>query len=270
MPTEGPTLFIATPTAGSTVTSAFLTSLLALTASLQREHISHQFLPFDGANLVKSRNFLANYFLQRTQATHLLFLDSDMRFQARTIFEMLSFAKPVVGCAYPKRNLDPVALVRNTHEAVSRREPVDAAAIIARSFAYPMAIFDADRPAPAEGGRVEIVNGFIEVSKIGTAILLIERSVFDTMVAARAVDRYDDLGDPALDLANVHGFFDLINPGDGRALLSEDLSFCYRWQKRCGGAIWCKIDHEVGHQGPFLFSAIPANGILHHGAPSDH
>jgi hypothetical protein len=88
----------------------------------------------------------------------------------------------------------------------------------------------------------------------------------DSAAAHRDLKAVREL-DPALDLKDVYGFFDLVNPGGGRPLLSEDLSFCHRWTTACRGRIWCKIDHEIGHVGPFLFSATPAAGILRREEP---
>jgi hypothetical protein len=265
MPNHELSIFIATPTANGSVAINYMTSVLALVSTFQSRRVSHQFMHFDAANVVKSRNYLANYFLQRTEATHLLFIDADMRFRVETIMEMLEFDKEFVACAYPKRQIDLLALIRNAIDAGRRNPAVDYATILAQNFQYPLTIFDQDRPPPSQGARVEMTAGFIEVSKVGAGIVLLKRSVLQTLTARSAVERYDSLGDPSLDLEDVYGFFDLVNPGGGRPLLSEDLSFCYRWTNKCQGRIWCKVDHEIGHVGPFLFSVIPGAGILRHG-----
>jgi hypothetical protein len=36
--------------------------------------------------------------------------------------------------------------------------------------------------------------------------------------------------------------------------MSEDVSFCRRWQQT-GGEIWAVYDDAVGHVGPFAFRA---------------
>jgi len=38
-----------------------------------------------------------------------------------------------------------------------------------------------------------------------------------------------------------------------RGLVSEDLSFCIRWQQ-CGGEVWANIGHKISHVGPYDFA----------------
>jgi hypothetical protein len=52
-------------------------------------------------------------------ATHILWLDSDMRFPKHTLFRLLAHQQPVIGCNYPTRAM-PVQPVTHADEAGNR------------------------------------------------------------------------------------------------------------------------------------------------------
>ncbi len=51
----------------------------------------------------------------------------------------------------------------------------------------------------------------------------------------------------------LYNFFEQIYSKETDALLSEDLSFCERWTKMCGGEVWSLVNHEIGHIGQFVY-----------------
>ena len=56
---------------------------------------------FDGSVAVATSFRGACARMLETDATHLLFVDYDMQFDARIVLKLLAAAKPVIGCVYP-------------------------------------------------------------------------------------------------------------------------------------------------------------------------
>lgn len=177
-------------------------------------------------DIVDARNLFLTLWYDNSDASHLLFVDADMDFDSNLIVEMIKFGQPVVGALYPARVL-PLKFVGK-----------------------------AAHPHPADS----VVNGFIKVGGVGAGIMLIERDCITKMLAA----------DPALSSEKrtagqtvrtlmdqmglnriIHGFDQLIVDD---VKMSEDLSFCRRWQTTCGGEIWANIVYEIGHTGAFRFA----------------
>ena len=98
-------LFIATPTTNGLMLSDYVDSLARMMARLHGRGIGTDYRTIDGPNLVLQRDMLADAFL-KSDATHLLFIDSDMAFEPGLAERLLSFAKPVIGTIYPRRSLD--------------------------------------------------------------------------------------------------------------------------------------------------------------------
>ena len=59
---------------------------------------------------------MASIFLQQPNHSHLLFIDLDMEFRPETPAKMISVEKPLVGCAYPRRDMDVSKLVKLGNE----------------------------------------------------------------------------------------------------------------------------------------------------------
>ena len=71
------------------------------------------------AEVVTARNFLASVMYERTQYTHLLFVDADMAFTPTSVEKLLDAGKPLIGCIYPKKRLNLA-----TYARVAREQPV--------------------------------------------------------------------------------------------------------------------------------------------------
>ena len=96
--------------------SDYVGSLARMMAQLHARGVSTDYRTIDGPNLVLQRDMLADAFLA-SDATHLLFIDSDMAFAPDLAERLLSFAKPVIGTIYPRREPRP----RAAEGASSRR-----------------------------------------------------------------------------------------------------------------------------------------------------
>lgn len=175
------------------------------------------------ADIVDLRNlFLTMWYYAQPQASHLLMIDSDMRFSPFMVWDMLQFGKPVTGCMYARREF-PVSVVG---KCINDTDTID-----------------------------NVVDGHLKVLGVGAGVLLIKRSAIDEMIE-KMPDIIDGSANhpvaasvKAYDLPHLLRAFDPVKFPDG-SRLSEDLSFCWRWSQ-CGGEVWANVHHPVGHIGPF-------------------
>ena len=157
-------------------------------------------------------------------SSHILFIDADMGFPPQLVLDMIMLDEPLVGTVYPQRKL-------------------------------PLSWAGSGTGSPT----TERKGDFMVVEGVGMGCTLIAREVVEKMIA-----KFPELIDerlklhPAGETMNQMGtkrllrFFEKMDMPE-RGLISEDLSFCIRWQQ-CGGKTWAAIGHRISHVGPFDFS----------------
>ena len=233
---------IATPAYGEIFYAPYLHSVLALAKRAHRDKWDFIFESISYAEVSEARNYLATRFFDKTDATHLLFVDADMGFPAGLVPDMLALAKPVVGVVAPKRQMDPKRVAE-----LARSEP-DTGRAVAK--AHEFVVRRLASAGPARGG-------FIEVEACGAGILLIERSCIAALLR-HAPELSDEAGKGRTpltkDMPRLIRAFDPLVRDDG-ARLSEDFAFCHRWRSLCRGEVWASTAHEITHVGLHHFAA---------------
>lgn len=237
-----PKLMIATPAYGEIFYAPYLHSVLALAKHMHKAKWDFIFESVSYAEVSEARNYLVTRFFDKTDATHLLFIDADMGFPQKLVPDMVSIAKPVVGVIAPKRQMDFKRLAD-----LARNESDLERAV---SKAHQFVVRSLRSAAPKR-------NGFIEVEGCGAGILLIERGCIAALLRQ----------DPGLNDTTVRGrtplmkgldrlirAFDPVVRSDG-ARLSEDFAFCHRWRALCGGEVWASVGHKITHVGLHHFTA---------------
>jgi hypothetical protein len=183
-------LFIALPVYGG-YDPYFINSLLQLQ---EEPPCSLIVRPCIGDSLVaRARNKLAAEFLE-SDATHMLFLDTDLIFTPQHVARLLSHDKPVIAGLYPKKQRE-LAWVVNT---LPGQEPDE--------------------------------NGLQKVKYIGTGFLMIKREVLERMAAEIPGIAY--VTDAGQVQRTEHDFFPtgpMLDPEQGTTRYhSEDWGFCRR------------------------------------------
>jgi hypothetical protein len=233
---------IATPAYGEVFYAPYVQSVLALSKVAQRENLNIIFESISYAEVSEARNYLLTRFFDKTDATHLLFIDADMGFPVRLVPDMLAIAKPVVGVVAPKRQID----LKRVADLAKREADTNRAIAKAHEFVI--------RKLPSSGPAR---NGFIEVEACGGGILLIERSAIASLLK-RAPQLSDETGKGRTpltkDLPRLIRAFDPLVREDG-ARLSEDFAFCHRWRTLCSGEVWASVAHQITHVGLHHFAA---------------
>jgi len=227
-------VLIATPAYNNQVCASYVTSLVGFMAAAAREGIAVDYAHTISSSLIPiARNKLAHYFLQHTACTHLLFIDGDMTWRADDLIRML------------RTDLDVVA-------AICPRKAMNWDSLRATLKADPTASDEMLRMALASYGTFQLLephatlalDEVVEVTAIGTGIMLIRRDVFERL---RAASPQAAIRSGAS--AGEHVFFDTELTDDG-VYLSEDITFCRRW-RAIGGKVHAAPWFRVGHIGNY-------------------
>jgi hypothetical protein len=192
--------------------------------------------------ITRSRNMLAAKFLNTPAATHLLFVDADIAFDAKEIIRMLQFGEDVVAAMYP---LKMILWDGAAKERAAAGESPDTAAL--RYVGY-----------PAGENEFEERDGFVTARYVGAGCLLIRREALERMTAAFPETRYSAAHTaPGNDAsANQYALFDCLIDPDTLHYLSEDYAFCHRWRS-IGGRIWLDTRAQLTHVGVHEFVGRP-------------
>jgi len=232
-------LVVATPCFGGQISVLYAASLFKL-QQLVRSYsgLTLKVLFKDGDALItRARASLISQFLDDPAATHLLFVDADIGFEADQVVRLIECGAEMCAAVYPIKRID-WEKVRKTIET-ARPNPA------AASLKY---VFEVD-----DASAVIEKAGFVKVRYAGTGFLMIRRQALEKMCA-----RYPHLQykrDHSLDAAAASdqrfALFECIIAEDG-TYLSEDFAFCKRWTDM-GGEIWADLKSALSHVGPMTF-----------------
>jgi hypothetical protein len=244
-------LFIATPMYGGMAHGLYVKSALDLTNIMNRYGIETKFsFLFNESLITRARNYLVDEFL-RTDYTHMLFIDSDINFNAQDIIALMALDKDVIGGPYPKKSIN----WKNVIEAARKHPDLEPKELEKLVGEY---VFNA-----VKGTKSFTVTEPLEVMEIGTGFMMIKRDVFDKMKESYPQIHYrpDHVGQKNFDGSRyIHAFFDTvidtkdsITGGGSDRYLSEDYMFCQMWRK-IGGQIFLCPWMKTQHVGTYAFT----------------
>ncbi|MCE1236212.1 MAG: hypothetical protein LWW93_07615 [Hyphomicrobiales bacterium] len=239
-------VIIATPVYGETISTGTHVSVLDAIRFFAREfpHIGFTTHVLSTSFFPMARNVLASLFLAEADATHLLFVDPDMSFSPELVAKMLAFGKPVVGAIYPDKAADFDAFRRAMQRSSNTLQGQ------LQSVRY---VYDGDAIVGRVGKdgkrEVDVVDGFVRVTRAGAGLLLIAREAFET-IQARMPEMW--IPEPkewlrTMGLSEGCGYiqcFDMV-PGEDGSHTGSDIAFSDRWVKGCGGEIWSCVDEAI-------------------------
>jgi len=234
--TKKPKIFIATPMYGGMCAGFYTQSIIQLLTTCQANGVDAEFsFMFNESLITRARNSLTNTFL-KTDCSHLMFIDSDIKFRAEDVIHMIRANKDVLCGIYPKKEINWYSV----KAAMDRGVPFDQLKSHTGSFVVNLVNYVGEVTVPI-GEPVEIFNG-------GTGFMLINREVFEKL--GEVVPSYSndvvDLGGKMAQSEPIKEFFTTsIEPGTNR-LLSEDYHFCRIWRESGGqvfAAPWCQLAH---------------------------
>jgi hypothetical protein len=204
------------------VTPQFFSSVLQLQQLLINNNIPFEYRFLTNDSLIpRARNKLCKYFLDIPNATHLLFIDSDIEFNPNDIYRLYLDNKDVIGIAYALKKIynDKTVGVYNL----------------------------------LENGKEEHYH-LDEALEIGTGLMLIKRHVLEKMIESEPynyilLDTPEDIN-KTIDERKYYRFFDTQFDTISNRYLSEDYMFCQKWRK-LNGKIYLLKNTATIHHGTF-------------------
>lgn len=237
---------IATPCYGGLINEAYLRGMTSLASKSASIGMQINMATVVNESLVtRARNELVKHFLQ-TDSTHLFFIDADIEFSAEDVYALLLHDKEVVVGAYPLKKIRWEGLTTVDVSDVEQAKGAVADYVINMKFK--------DKESE-KAGKMDVVDGLIEVHDAGTGFMCIKRSVIEKMIESYPQTRYVKEGkypDKSKDDGVRWALFDTMIEPDSERYLSEDYTFCRRWQS-IGGKIWLDPHVTLSHIGTYKF-----------------
>ena len=281
-------LFLATPMYGGNCVGMYTRAVADLAAICAKYQIPLQlYFLFNESLITRARNYCADEFL-RSDATHMLFLDSDIGFNPQDVLAMLAIQDDeseydVIGAPYPKKCISWEKIAQACALGAADQDPQ-----VLEKFVGDY-VFN-----PANGTGEIRLDQPAEVLESGTGFMMIRRSALEKFrdYYPELTYKPDHVRTAAFDGSReIHVFFDALvdnkhaqirkelrefyrlNPeatsDEVRAFvddvensafghvyskryLSEDYMFC-QWSRRAGLKVWLCPWIKLAHTGSYTF-----------------
>ena len=229
-------LVIGTPMYGGMCTSEYTDSLLKLSESCHKSDVKLTTIFLGNESLIqRGRNTIAHHFMNLPDATHLLFIDADIKFRVEDIVRMIKADKELI--------IGPVALKGYNWEQIR------------------MAALAGEDDIGRTGGvfNINLLPGIemqsedepFEIEHGGNAFMMIRRDCLQALEPHTPI--YTNGGRSLPDGVEIKDYFRVEINKDTNHLLSEDYFFCHSY-RQIGGKVWCAPWVETGHFGSHLFN----------------
>jgi hypothetical protein len=235
-------LVIATPMYGGNATAVFNTSLVNLFYYAGLNNIKISFITiWNDALITRARNGLVKRFLEETDGDMFLFIDSDIKFNYKDVFEMMQLMiesndKKIICGVYPKKEINwnriNKAYKLNKINKASKIKSYSSNFVL--NFKNKNEIFDLEKP--------------VAVKESGTGFMMIHREVFE-----RFTEAYPEQNSREAEIDdNLFYYFDCKIDPKTNIYLSEDWMFC-QWAAEIGYETWVLPWIHLGHMGAYLY-----------------
>jgi hypothetical protein len=168
-------------------------------------------------------------------ATHLLFIDADIKFRVEDVVKMIKADKSLI--------IGPVPLKGYNWEQIRQRALAGEQEINRTG-----GVFNINH---LPGIAMEDEETPFEIEHGGNAFMMIRRDVFEELAPYTPI--YTNGGASLPDGSEIRDYFRVEINKDTNHLLSEDYFFCHSYRK-IGGKVWCAPWVETGHFGSHLFN----------------
>jgi hypothetical protein len=242
-------LFLATPMYGGNCVGMYTRAVADLAAICAKYGIPLQlYFLFNESLITRARNYCADEFL-RSDATHMLFIDSDIGFNPQDVLALLAMQDDdsdydVIGAPYPKKCISWEKIKMAVDKGVADEDP------------NKLEKFVGDYVFNPRNGQREIPIGEpVEVMEMGTGFMMIRRKTFDKYKEVFPNLHYkpDHIRTDAFDGSReIMAYFDCIIDPVSKRYLSEDYMFCYNVQK-AGMKVWFCPWMQTQHVGTYVF-----------------
>lgn len=267
---------ICTPAYGGQLTTGYTNSLLQTCDLLKQYDAKVKPYFLNNESLVqRGRNTLVAQALADPEVTHILFIDSDIQWAAPSIMRLLQKNVDIVGGIYPHKHYAWERLIQSgdstrIHKELTawkELEEMKGNNVTTQSFIHKFRSFllKFNIVFPRDTTQARIEQGFVQVERIATGMMLVKRQVFESMMKEHPDWHYIPNTMPTkqeIDRLSPfnYAFFDC-KVDEHKQYLSEDWYFCSEW-KKMGGEVWADISMPLAHGGFHIFSGMVSDTLI--------
>ena len=225
----------------SDVSMHYTQAVLKFQMECMKQNILVSFSLLKSSLVTQGRNLCVAEFLNHSDNyDYLLFIDSDIDFEANTIFKMIGADKDIIACPYPMKMIDTDRMWAKLHQTDLVKTKDD---LLRAGYFFPLKL----------DNKKEIISdhGVIEVSHAPTGCMLIKREVIEKMIK-----HYPELKiyQPTIvngketSKENFYNLFDTLHDVETKRYFGEDFGFCQRWTDM-GGKVYIYAMDYITHVG---------------------
>ena len=242
-------LFLAAPMYGGMCAGMFTKSVADLASLCTSNGIElRSYFLFNESLITRARNYCVDEFM-RSDATHLMFIDSDIGFDPRDVLAMLALQGDdseydVLAGPYPKKCISWEKIKLAVDKGVADEDPN-----VLENFVGDF-VFN-----PKGGGGNIRIDQPVEVMEVGTGFMMTRRSAFEKFEKAFPQYSYkpDHVRTEAFDGSReIMQYFQAEIDPKSKRYLSEDYWFCQKMIE-IGGKIWYCPWMKLQHVGSYIF-----------------
>ena len=244
-------IFVATPV-HSDVSIHYFQACLEFQKFCMKRDVLASFQVMKSSLVTQGRNLCVSSFME-SKHTHLLFVDSDIDFQAQSIFKMVAADKDIISVPYPLKQL----MWDKAWERISKgniNNPKDLK--YKGLYTYPMKVQDEK--------DIRVKDGVIEVTHSPTGCMLIKREVIEKMIKAypdTEIIQKTVINGELVNRPYLYNLFDTMYEPKTKQYLGEDFAFCKRW-KDLGGKCYALITDRITHVGEHQYRGCFADELI--------
>jgi len=244
-------LMVATPLYGGMATGIYTNSMMQLTRLCDHYGLTLQYYQLMNESLVqRARNYCVDVFL-RSDCTHLLFIDSDIAFEANDVIALLAMQSDdspydILAAPYAKKTIAWEKIIQAVNQGVGENDPDELNNYVGDYVFNPVQI-----PGKTEFNLLEPM----QVLETGTGFMMIRRATFDKFKEAYPKQSYkpDHARTEDFDGSReIVAYFDCPIDPETKRYLSEDYMFC-QWCRNIGMQVWICPWMRLKHQGSYIF-----------------
>ena len=236
----GVKIMVCTP-CHSEVSMHYTQAVLKFQMECMKKNILVSFSLLKSSLVTQGRNLCVAEFLNHPDNyDYLLFIDSDIHFEPKTIFKMIGADKDVIACPYPMKMIDTEKMWRklNNTDLVKTKED-----LLRAGYTFPIKL--------ENQSDITMEHGVIEVSHAPTGCMLIKREVIEKMIKHHPDLRiYQPTVINGKEVAkeNFYNLFDTLHDPKTKRYFGEDFGFCQRWTD-IGGKVYVYVMDHISHIG---------------------
>ena len=242
-------IFIATPMYGGQCHGTYTKAIADLMTMCTKYGIDARlFFIFNESLITRARNYCADEFL-RSDYDYLLFIDSDIHFEAKDVLVLSHFATnhedmDIVCGPYPKKAISWEKIKLAVDKGYADKNPT-----VLEEFVGDY-VFN-----PADGVKSFRLDAPVEVKESGTGFMLIKREAFTRMDAKYPELLYKPDHVRSKNFAGereIMAYFDCVIDPVSKRYLSEDYMFC-QYAREAGSKVWLLPWIKLKHAGTYIF-----------------